>query len=86
MSGRPVTEPRCPLGYRDARCGRFGERGPCGCEPPELEVTVCGLPDDTPPEVLRALADLARAARDAFGEPDDAVTVFVSDGPCEEQP
>jgi len=24
-----MTEP-CPLGWKDARCGRFG---PCGCEP-----------------------------------------------------
>lgn len=27
----PNEEPEpCPLGWRDARCGRFG---PCGCEP-----------------------------------------------------
>lgn len=28
-----MTNEPCPLGWRDARCGRFGERGPCGCEP-----------------------------------------------------
>lgn len=24
----------CPYGWKDARCGRFGERGPCGCTRP----------------------------------------------------
>lgn len=42
-------------------------------------VTVCGLPDDAPPELGRALAELGRAAAEAFGEP---VEVIVSDGPC----
>lgn len=29
LEGHRMTEP-CPLGWRDARCGRFG---PCGCQP-----------------------------------------------------
>lgn len=31
----PDTTP-CPLGWKDARCGRFG---PCGCEPPAPDIT-----------------------------------------------
>jgi hypothetical protein len=34
---RPTSaDTPCPHGWRDARCGRFGERGPCGCTPDRI--------------------------------------------------
>jgi hypothetical protein len=56
--------------------------------PEEPQITVCGLSEDVPPEVLRALADIGRAAAEAFGEPGDPVTIVFEDGPCgcEEEP
>lgn len=50
--------------------------------PGDPVVTVCGLPDDAPPELLAALAAIGRAAAEAFGEPGEPVEVVISDGPC----
>jgi hypothetical protein len=51
-----------------------------------IPVTVHGIDEDTPPELLAALERIGRAAVEAFGEPGDTATVIVEDGPCEDLP
>lgn len=46
LPDRAADRERCPHGWRDARCGRFGDVGPCGCERPAAALAARPAPDD----------------------------------------